>query len=169
LWRQLSLLQMGKLRFDRNSVLRVEKLKGYFGKPKATLKKQFENAQKKGVVEEEDGDGEGGDGDGGEPRRKKKRTKGASPTASEHLQSAKTKLAAQGGDVAKAASGAASKVYLNVNELKALLKEAGGEVNGSRSELAARLVSKLARPAGTAADTHGDATTGARGDAMAVG
>ena len=39
----------GELRFNRNTVLRTEKLKAYFGKPKAALKKQFENAMAKGV------------------------------------------------------------------------------------------------------------------------
>ena len=59
--------------------------------------------------------------------------------------------------MAEATSGPASKVFLNVAELKALLKDAGGAVTGNRSELAARLASMPTSPAGNAADPPAEA------------
>ncbi len=54
-------VDLGRRRFGRLDVLDTSKIKGYFGKGPKALKKLHENAQQRGVVDEEE-DGEGGVG-----------------------------------------------------------------------------------------------------------
>ena len=67
-------VDLGQPRFSRLLVLDAAKLKGYFGKPKAYLKKLLDNARLKGVVEEDEGEEEedAADGRGAAGRRAKK-------------------------------------------------------------------------------------------------
>jgi hypothetical protein len=71
-------IDLGKRRFGRNEVLEDHKLRGYFGKTKAALKKMWENAQRKGTADEDDSEEEeeeeGEEGEGRPARRRKKRT-----------------------------------------------------------------------------------------------
>ena len=69
-------VDLNKPRFGRNEVLDIPRLKGYFGKPEAYLKKLFENAKAKGEVEEEEEE-EDDDDDGVERPKKKRRRKKA--------------------------------------------------------------------------------------------
>ena len=173
-------------RFRRSEVLDEPKIKAYFGKPTSALNKQLENARKRGEVVEsedsadEDEDEEGGDGRGGRPKkkRKKKRKKGEggggrrSGVDTDKLRTARDKMASYHTDDPTAAASGNSRHHLNVDEMRALLSDAGQPVSGRRPALVARVIEHAAllrsraQAAAPAANAGGDGDGGAGGGAV---
>ena len=165
---------LGAPRFSRTDLLDEPKIKGYFGKGGAALKKQLERAQERGVVEEEDDDGEldedeGEGGDAAPKRRRKKRSGGrqGGAGAADHLLDARSKLGKYDHDVMRATDGN-TRQHLNIKDLKALLADASLAQGGKRGELITRARMHAATLVSRARNA-GPMTDGADGAAVTTG